>query len=84
VLSLDLRGEVEAALRALMPELRVMVRAEVEAALRESLLTVERAAELAATSPAAIRKRIARGTIPAVRHGRAVRLRREDVLALKG
>ena len=45
-----------------------------------SLLTVDQAASLRETTCAAIYKMVARGTLPAVRHGRTIRIRRSDLI----
>jgi excisionase family DNA binding protein len=48
--------------------------------MTDRLVTVEEAASIAACSAGAIRKRIARGALPAVRVGRTVRVRTSDLL----
>jgi hypothetical protein len=75
-------GAVTAAVAPMLAELRAL-RAEV-AALRAAspsrLVTVNRLVELGYGSPATVRRRIANGTYPCVRHGRSVRV---DLAALK-
>lgn len=80
-LTLDLAGDIRAAVAAMVPELRAAVADAVRAAMADRLLTVEQAAEVARCSPGAIRKRIARGNLAVVRNGRTVRVRASALLA---
>jgi len=74
---------METAVKPLAEEVRAL-RVEVES-LRDgradALLTVEEAAKVLGTTAAAVRKRIARGTLAAVRSGRAIRLRRGSLVS---
>jgi excisionase family DNA binding protein len=79
-LTLDIAGDIRAAVASMVPDLRSAVVEAVRAAMQDRLLTVEQAAEVAGCSPGAVRKRIARGTLPAVRTGRVVRVRTSDLL----
>ncbi len=81
-----LASAVADAMRPLIDEIRAL-RAEVAQLRRngaDDLLTVEQAAKLLDCSPAALRKKIARGSVPAVRSGRSVRLRRCDLTVSVG
>jgi len=79
-LTLDIASDVRAAVASVVPELRAAVVDAVRAAIADRLVTVEEAAKIAACSAGAIRKRIGRGTLPAVRVGRTVRVRASDLL----
>jgi excisionase family DNA binding protein len=79
-LTLDITGDIRAAVASVVPDLRVAVVEAVRAALADRLVDVEEAAEIAGCSPGALRKRIARGTLPVVRCGRSVRVRTSDLL----
>ena len=79
-LTLDIAGDVRAAVASVVPDLRAAVVDAVRTAMADRLVTVEEAASIAACSAGAIRKRIARGTLPAVRVGRTVRVRTSDLL----
>jgi|GEM_PF-3568903 excisionase family DNA binding protein len=79
-LTLDIASDVRAAVASVVPDLRAAVVEAVRTAMMDRLVTVEEAASIAACSTGAIRKRIARGTLPAVRVGRTVRVRTSDLL----
>ena len=79
-LTLDIAGDIRAAVASVVPDLRVAVAEAVRAALADRLVDVEEAAEISGCSPGALRKRIARGTLPVVRCGRSVRVRTSDLL----
>jgi excisionase family DNA binding protein len=79
-LTLDLAGDIRAAVASVVPDLRAAVVEAVRAAMTDRLVTVDEAASIAACSAGAIRKRIGRGTLPAVRVGRTVRVRTSDLL----
>ena len=79
-LTLDLAGDIRAAVASMVPELRAAVVQAVQAAMRDRLVGIEEAAEIAGCSPGALRKRVARGTLPVVRCGRTVRVRTSDLL----
>jgi excisionase family DNA binding protein len=79
-LTLDIAGDIRAAVASLVPDLREAVVKAVQAAMRDRLVDIEEAAEIAGCSPGALRKRIARGTLPVVRCGRTVRVRTSDLL----
>jgi excisionase family DNA binding protein len=79
-LTLDIAGDVRAAVASMVPELRAAVAEAVRAAMGDRLLTVEEAAEVANCSAGAIRRRIARGNLPVVQCGRAVRVRMSALL----
>ena len=49
----------------------------------ERLLTVEEVAELESVSPKTIRRRIAAGDLRAIRYGRALRIRPQDLRAYR-
>jgi excisionase family DNA binding protein len=49
-----------------------------------SLLTIQEAASLLRLSPAALRKRVERGQVPAHRFGRSWRVRRRDLIPILG
>lgn len=53
---------------------------QVAASVGDRLVPVEEAATIMGCSPSALRKRIARGSIPVVRQGRTVRLRLSTIL----
>jgi excisionase family DNA binding protein len=78
-LTLDIAGDIRAAVASMVPELRGAVVEAVRAAMADRLVTVEEAAEIVASSAGALRKRIDRGTLPAVRLGRTVRVRTSDL-----
>lgn len=80
MIAVDVTGDIRAAVAAMVPELRAAVVEAVRAAMADRLLTVEEAAEVAHCSAGALRKRIARGNLPTVRHGRAVRVRLSALL----
>ena len=69
----ELRGEVDA-LRAELARLKV-------AGERDDLLDVNAAARLLGMTPAALRQAVYRRTMPALRVGRRLRFRRDDLLA---
>lgn len=79
-MSVDLDPAVRAAVQAAIPELRAAVVEAVRASLNDRLLSVDDAALVVGCSPMALRKKIARGNLPAVRHGRSVRVRLSDLL----
>jgi excisionase family DNA binding protein len=79
-LTLDIAGDVRAAVASVVPDLRAAVVEAVRTAMADRLVTVEEAASIAACSTGATRKRVARGTLPAVRVGRTVRVRTSDLL----
>jgi excisionase family DNA binding protein len=79
-LTLDVESDVRAAVAAVVPELRAAVVEAVRAAMMDRLVTVEEAAGIAGCSSGALRKRIARGTLRAVRIGHTVRLRTSDLV----
>jgi excisionase family DNA binding protein len=79
-LTLDIAGDIRAAVASVVPELRAAVVDAVRTAIADRLVSVEEAAEIVGCSPGALRKRIARGTLPVVRNGRAVRVRTSDLL----
>jgi excisionase family DNA binding protein len=68
----------------MLPALRALVREEVTRASRdpEALASVDEAAAMLGMSAGAMRKAIDRGTIPARRIGRRVRVRVGDLLAI--
>ncbi len=84
MINLDVQAEVTAALKALMPEIRKCIGDAVADALNEKLLDVDDAAKLTGDSPAALRKRIARGKLPVVRIGSRVKVRLRDLCARPG
>jgi excisionase family DNA binding protein len=73
-------GDIRAAVASVVPDLRAAVVEAVRTAIADRLVSVEEAAELIGCSPGALRKRIARGTLPVVRCGRAVRVRTSSLL----
>jgi len=79
-LTLDIAGDIRAAVASVVPDLREAVVKAVQAAMRDRLVGIEEAAEIVGCSPGALRKRIARGTLPVVRCGRTVRVRTSDLL----
>jgi len=79
-LTLDLAGDIRAAVASMVPELRAAMVEAVRTAIADRLVSIEEAAEIAACSPGALRKRVARGTLPVVRMGRTVRVRTSDLL----
>lgn len=79
-LTLDLAGDVRAAVASMVPELRAAMVEAVRTAMRDRLVGIEEAAEIVGCTPGALRKRIARGTLPVVRCGRTVRVRTSDLL----
>ena len=79
-LIVDIAGEIRAAVASMVPEIRAAVADSVRTAMADRLLTVEQAAEIARCSPGAIRKRIARGNLAVIRHGRTVRVRASALL----
>ena len=79
-LTLDIAGDIRAAVVSVVPELRAAVVEAVRAAIADRLVSVEEAAEIAGCSPGALRKRIARGTLSVVRSGHTVRVRTSDLL----
>ena len=68
------------AMRREIGELRAEV-AALHSDRNDDMLTVDAAAELLGTSPAALRKKIQRGTVPSVRSGRSIRIRRRDLVS---
>jgi excisionase family DNA binding protein len=83
-LTLDIAGDVRAAVASVVPDLRAAVVEAVRAAMADRLITVKEAAGVAGCSTEAIRKRIARGALPAIRNGRTVRVRMSDLLGNAG
>jgi excisionase family DNA binding protein len=79
-LTLDIAGDIRAAVASMVPDLQAAVVEAVRTAMTDRLVSVEAAAEIAGCSPGALRKRIARGTLPVVRCGRSVRVRTSDLL----
>lgn len=79
-LSVELDAPIRAAVQAVLPELRAAVVDAVRTSMNDRLLSVDEAAEIVGCSPMALRKKIGRGNLPAVRHGRSVRVRLSDVL----
>ena len=79
-LTLDLAGDIRAAVASMVPELRAAVVEAVRATVADRLVSVEEAAEIAGCTPGALRKRIARGSLRVIRMGRAVRVRTSDLL----
>jgi len=79
-LTLDIAGDIRAAVASMVPELQAAVVDAVRTAMTDRLVCVEEAAEISGCSPGALRKRIARGTLPVVRCGRSVRVRTSDLL----
>lgn len=79
-LTLDLSADVRAAVGSMVPELRAAIVEAVQKAMTDRLVSVEEAATLVGVTPGSLRKRIARGTLRAVRIGRTVRLRTADLL----
>jgi excisionase family DNA binding protein len=84
MITLDLAGDVRAAVASMVPELRAAIVEAVRTAMADRLLTVDEAAEVARCSPGAIRKRIARGSLRAVRNGHTVRVRASALLGEGG
>jgi excisionase family DNA binding protein len=80
-LTLDLASDIRAAVASVVPELRAAMVEAVRTAMQDRLVGIEEAAEIAGCSPGALRKRIARGTLPVVRCGRTVRVRTSDLLS---
>jgi len=80
-LSVDLTGPIREAMSQFIPTLRDDLIRAVRAALADRLVGVDEAAEINGCTPAAMRKKIQRGAIQAVRHGRSVRVRLSDLLA---
>ena len=84
---IDLKKELAEALRepetrrALHEMMRDAVRAEL-AEQREDLLDVDAAAKICSMTPAELRKRVARGTVPCKRVGRSLRFRRSDLMKM--
>ena len=83
-LTLDIAGDIRAAVASVLPELRAAVVEAVRTAMADRLVSVEEAAEIAGCSPGALRKRIARGTLSVVRSGRTIRVRTSDLLGEVG
>jgi hypothetical protein len=83
-MNLDVKGECLAALQELMPEIRAAIAEAVANALNEKLLDVEEAAKVTGDTPAALRKRIARGKLPVVRIGARVKVRLRDLCTSSG
>lgn len=79
-LTLDLAGDIRAAVASVLPELRTAVIEAVRTTLADRLVSVEEAAEITGCTPGALRKRIARGTLRVTRMGRTVRVRTSDLL----
>ena len=74
--------EVQEVLETLV---RRVVREELQASpVLDELLDAGQAAELLKMSKAAVQKAAQRGGLPVVRHGRRIRFRRRDLLAVKG
>ena len=81
---LDLEGEVKKAFRDALPDLKAALIDAVRTALNDRLLNVPQAATIIGCSSGALRKKLERGAIPAVRHGRSIRVRLSDLLGLRG
>lgn len=81
-IDLDLTSAVRDAVRAILPELRDELASAVRLATADRLVGVDEAAEILGTSPAAVRKRVERGTLKVVRHGRSIRVRVSDLVGL--
>ena len=79
-LTLDIAGEVRVAVASMVPVLQAALVEAVRTTIKDRLVTVEEAAEIASCSTGAIRKRITRGTLPVARVGRSVRIRTSDLL----
>jgi excisionase family DNA binding protein len=79
-LTLDIAGDIRAAVASMIPELSAALVETVRVAMTDRLVGIEEASGIAGCSPGALRKRIARGTLPAVRIGRTVRIRTSDLL----
>ena len=80
MLNLDVTQDVQQAVASAIPELRRAVTDAVRIAVNDRLITVDEAAEVIRCSPGALRKRIARGALRAVRVGRTLRLRMSDLM----
>lgn len=81
-IQVDVRDEVRAAVEAAIPRVVEAVVAAVRGATADRLVTVVEAAGILGCSPAAVRKRIERGSsLKAIRHGRSVRLKMSDLIA---
>lgn len=78
--TVDFRDDIRAAIADVLPDLEKVVREAVSAAMDERTLTVDQAAVVANCTPAALRKRIQRGHLRVVRHGRTVLVRYCDLL----
>ena len=85
-MAIDLSGELNAwlatpeARRALGAIVETAVEVKMQALLRDDLVNVEEAGQMLGISAAAVRKRVERGQLIAVRIGRSLRFRRSDLL----
>lgn len=72
-------AELTAPLRAELAELRRLIETRPAAESPDDELTVEAAAKMRGITVAAMRKQVQRGTVPSVKRGRKVRVRRGDL-----
>ena len=77
--TLDIGEEVRAAVAAALPDLRRELIEAIRAAASDRFVGVVEAAEILGITPAALRKRVARGQIRVMRIGRSVRMRVSDL-----
>lgn len=80
-MQIDIAREVREALKEIIPELKAELARVIVETVGDRLLTVEEAAGIVGVSPKALRKRIERGTVPAIRLGRSIRVRRSALFA---